>query len=308
MAEPGGAGEGSRVTYLAYRGAAAIAQALPDSVGRGIARGAARVKAVFAVDERERVLRNQARVRGPLHGWDAWRAVFATYDSYGRYWQELFRLPLDARHSLEERFEADGFEHIADPIAAGTGVILVLPHVGGWEFAGAWLAARGYPPTVVVERVEPAELFDWFVEVRAAMGMNVVALGPDAAATVARALRDNRVVCLLADRDLSGDGVEVSFFGEKTTLPAGPATLALRTGAPLVPVAVYFRPRGHHLARIGPPLPCGRTGRLRDDVGRITQDLAHRFEELIRAAPEQWHLMQPNWPSDRETDTALSAP
>lgn len=304
MAEPGGAGQGSRVTFVAYRGAAAIAQALPDALGRAIARGAARVKALFAVNERKRVLRNQARVRGPLRGWDAWRAVFETYDSYGRYWQELFRLPLDAKHSLEDRFEADGFEHIADAIAAGSGVILVLPHVGGWEFAGAWLAARGYPPTVVVERVDPPELFDWFVEVRAAMGMDVVALDADAGATVARALRDNRVVCLLADRDLTGDGVEVSFFGEKTTLPAGPATLALRTGAPLVPVAVYFRPRGDHLARIGPPLPCERGGRLRDDVARITQDLAHRFEELIRAAPEQWHLMQANWPGDRLADEA----
>ncbi|HEX4775396.1 MAG TPA: phosphatidylinositol mannoside acyltransferase [Acidimicrobiia bacterium] len=304
MAEPGGAGQGSRVTFVAYRGAAAIAQALPDALGRAIARGAARVKALFAVNERKRVLRNQARVRGPLRGRDAWRAVFETYDSYGRYWQELFRLPLDAKHSLEDRFEADGFEHIADAIAAGSGVILVLPHVGGWEFAGAWLAARGYPPTVVVERVDPPELFDWFVEVRAAMGMDVVALDADAGATVARALRDNRVVCLLADRDLTGDGVEVSFFGEKTTLPAGPATLALRTGAPLVPVAVYFRPRGDHLARIGPPLPCERGGRLRDDVARITQDLAHRFEELIRAAPEQWHLMQANWPGDRLADEA----
>jgi KDO2-lipid IV(A) lauroyltransferase len=302
MAEPGGAGRGSRVTFVAYRGAAALAQALPAATGRAIARGAARVKALFAVNERKRVLRNQARVRGPLHGWDAWRAVFETYDSYGRYWQELFRLPIDAKESLEDRFEAEGFAHIEDAIAAGKGVILVLPHVGGWEFAGAWLAARGYPPTVVVERVDPPELFDWFVDVRAGMGMNVVALDADAGATIARALRDNRVVCLVADRDLTGDGVEVSFFGEKTTLPAGPATLALRTGAPLVPVAVYFRPRGDHLARIGPPLPCARSGRLRDDVARITQDLAHRFEDLIRSAPDQWHLMQANWPSDRAVD------
>ena len=92
MTEPGGAARGSRVMYVAYRGAAAIAQGLPDPVGRGIARGAARVKALFAVNERKRVLRNQARVRGPLRGWEAWRAVFDTYDSYGRYWQELFRL------------------------------------------------------------------------------------------------------------------------------------------------------------------------------------------------------------------------
>ena len=110
--------------------------------------------------------------------------MFATYDSYGRYWHELFRLPRDARQSLEPRFDADGFEHVAEPIGAGTGVILALPHVGGWEFAGAWLAARGYPPTVVVERVDPPALFEWFVAVRRTLGMDVVALGPDAGPAV----------------------------------------------------------------------------------------------------------------------------
>jgi KDO2-lipid IV(A) lauroyltransferase len=305
--EPGARSAGSRTTYLLYRSGAVIAQTLPDGVGRAIGRGAGVIKAFFVPRERARVLRNQERVRGPLGPVTAWRAVFATYQSYGRYWHELFRLPRDARRSLEPRFEAGGFEHIEAGIGAGTGVILALPHVGGWEFAGAWLAARGYPPTVVVERVEPPELFDWFVAVRRILGMEVVALGPEAGATVARALRDNRVVCLLADRDITGDGVAVEFFGETTTLPAGPATLALRTGAALVPVAVYFRRRGGHYAKIGPPVAVERTGRLRDDVVRITQTLAHRFEGLIREAPEQWHLMQPNWPSDREPSSPTSA-
>jgi KDO2-lipid IV(A) lauroyltransferase len=115
-----------------------------------------------------------------------------------------------------------------------------------------------------------------------------------------RALRDNHVVCLLADRDLQGGGPEVDFFGERTTMPAGPAMLALRTGAPILPTAVYFTGRvdGHH-AWVRPPLPAERRAeRLRDDVDRITQDLARDLEVLIRRAPSQWHLFQPNWPSD----------
>ena len=119
-----------------------------------------------------------------------------------------------------------------------------------------------------------------------------------AAAGVLRALKENRVVCLLCDRDLAGDGVTVSFFGEETTLPGGPATLALRSGAVVIPAAVYFRPHGQHFVRLDPPLPVERKGRLREDVTRVTQDLAHRFEALVRVAPEQWHVMQPNWPSD----------
>jgi phosphatidylinositol dimannoside acyltransferase len=105
---------------------------------------------------------------------------------------------------------------------------------------------------------------------------------------------------LLSDRDLTGDGVEVEFFGEKTTLPAGPATLSLRTGAALVPTAVYFQTGRKHLGVIGPPIPVERKGRLREDIARITQEIAHVFEDRIKRAPEQWHLLQPNWPSDRE--------
>ena len=106
-------------------------------------------------------------------------------------------------------------------------------------------------------------------------------------------------MCLLCDRDISGDGIPVRFFGEQTTLPAGPALLSLRSGAPLLPVGIYFRPGAGHGAQILEPLATGRQARTRDDVARVTQQLADRFEELIRAAPDQWLLMQPNWPSDR---------
>jgi KDO2-lipid IV(A) lauroyltransferase len=105
-------------------------------------------------------------------------------------------------------------------------------------------------------------------------------------------------VALLCDRDITGTGVEVDFFGEKTTLPSGPAVLALRTGAQLLPSAVYDRGRIHH-GVVRPPVPVERRGSFRDDVARITQLIAYELEDLIRAAPEQWHMLQPNWPSDR---------
>ena len=114
-----------------------------------------------------------------------------------------------------------------------------------------------------------------------------------------KSLRNNEVLCLLSDRDITGGGIEVEFFGERTKLLAGPATLALRTGAALLPTAAYFTDRGvgHH-GVIGAPMNCERHGKLREDVHRITQELAYELETLIRRAPEQWHLLQPNWPSD----------
>jgi KDO2-lipid IV(A) lauroyltransferase len=116
---------------------------------------------------------------------------------------------------------------------------------------------------------------------------------------VLKALRENEIVCLLCDRDLDRKGVEVEFFGERTTLPAGPATLGIRVGTPVLPVGVYFTSayNGHH-AIVRPPLKTDRRGGLRDDVARVTQELARELEFLIRRAPEQWHLFQPNWPSD----------
>jgi phosphatidylinositol dimannoside acyltransferase len=292
---------GARASYLAYRTGAEIARVVPGPVAQPAARLIGQALAFAMPGRRRQVARNLLRASGgALQGVALRKAVAETFGSYGRYWLELFRLPDEARGTLE--IDIEGYDHITAGIERGSGVILALPHVGGWDFAGAWLATQGLPPTVVAEPIEPPELFEWFAGVRRALGMTVVQLGPDAGRVVLQALRNNQIVCLLCDRDIVGDGIEVEFFGERTTLPAGPATLALRTGAPLLAAAVYFAPQGGHHAVVMPPVPAQREGRLRDDVGRVTQELACRFEELIRAAPEQWHLLQPNWPSDLATN------
>jgi KDO2-lipid IV(A) lauroyltransferase len=174
-----------------------------------------------------------------------------------------------------------------------------MPHLGGWEWAARWIHDQGHEITAVVEALQPPELFEWFAGLRSAYGVNVVPLGPDAGAAVMAAIKANHVVCLMCDRDLERNGVDVEFFGERTTLPAGPAALALRTGTPLLPTTVYFTGRATgHLGFVRPPMVVERRDGFRADVQRITQDLAHELEGLIRQAPTQWHLMQPNWPSD----------
>ena len=250
-------------------------------------------------DKRSMVERHLRRVDPSLRGLALRQAVQQSFDSYARYYVDSFRLPLLSARTVDAGFTTEGLHSVDDAIAAGTGVILALPHLGGWEWAGRWLVERGHRMTVVVEPLEPPELFEWFKDLREGLGMKVVPLGPRVAGTVLKALADNQVVCLLCDRDLERTGIRVEFFGEETTLPAGPAMLSIRSGAPLVPVGVYFTPRynGHH-AVVRPPLPIERTGRLRDDVAAATQMLAHELEYLIRRAPEQWHMFQPNWPSD----------
>ena len=233
------------------------------------------------------------------------RATAAAFSSYARYWLESFRLPALSELTLDRGIDVPAYHHVEEALERGNGVILALPHLGGWEWAGFWMATvNRLPITVVVEPLQPFELFEWFADFRERLGMRVVPLGPDAGREVLGALARNEIVCLLCDRDITGDGIEVNFGDERTTLPAGPAMLALRSGAALLPTAVYFRPRGRHLGTVRPPIDVTRHGRLRDDVTAVTQSLADELTTLIAAEPHQWHLFGPNWPSDQSADTA----
>ncbi len=257
--------------------------------------------ASFASPAKRRMIeRHLQRVNPKLRGTALRVASQQAFDFYARYYVESFRLPTMTKEAVAKPFTIDGWQQVLDGIDRGNGVILALPHLGGWEWAGRWMTDQGFKMTVVVEALDPPELFEWFAELRNELGMTVVPSGPKAGPAVLKALRSNETVCLLCDRDLERSGVDVEFFGEHTTLPGGPATLSLRTGAVLLPVGVYFTPRynGHH-ALVRPPVSTVRRGPgLRDDISRVTQSLAHELEFLIRRAPEQWHMFQPNWPSD----------
>ena len=227
------------------------------------------------------------------------RWVRRSFGSSGRYWADGARLPYVGEAGVRARFRLEiGEDDLRAAMAQGKGIVMALPHVGSWEWGGYWLALEGMPMTAVVERLEPEQLFDWFVEQRTQMGLTAIPMGDGATAAMLGALKAGVLAGLVSDRDLVGNGVEVVFFGEKTTLPGGAATLALRTGAPLVPVCVYSGPGYWHTAVVHPPMEVERRGTLRQDVARITQDLATIFEYDIRCRPEQWHLYQPNWPSD----------
>lgn len=287
----------------AYRAGAFIAPRLPRRVAERGSAGLSKVLQRAMRSRVETVKRHQQRL-GTIKQGRALSAseldeqVDAAFASYARYWIDAFRLIGLDRSGFEREIEIDGLEFADAASAAGRGVVAVMPHIGAWDLGGAWLASR-YPLTVVAERVKPPALFDWFVNMRRENGMEVVALGdPDTAAALLNRLRSGGVVGLLCDRDITGDGIDVEFFGERTKMAAGPATLALRTGATILPTAVYQRPGQRSLGVIRPPIVFERAGRLRDDVVALTQIIAQELEVLILNAPEQWHVFQPNWPSD----------
>lgn len=288
------------LTVAGYRLGALVSRAVPSVLTDLVASGAGLPAALLSVDKRRMAERHMARVAPRASRSRRRRLAADVFDNYARYYLESFRLPSLPASTVARNMSIDGFEHVLASRELGRGTIVALPHLGGWEWAGRWITDQGIPMTVVVEPLEPPELFRWFTDLRRRFGMTVVPLGPDAGAAVLGALRRNEIVCLLSDRFISGASVTVEFLGERTLLPAGPATLALRSGAPLLPAAVYFQGSalGHH-AIVRPPLAAERgSGRLRDDVQRLTQTLADELGGLIARAPEQWHLLQPNWPSD----------
>jgi phosphatidylinositol dimannoside acyltransferase len=280
---------------------------MPEPLAEGVARAVAGVMALResparAMNERHlhRVLASEGVEPDPalVRRWSR-----RSFDSYARYWCDGARLPYESAAGVRARWQLlEGREHLRDAMARGRGIVMALPHVGSWEWGGYWLGLEDMPMTAVVERLEPEQLFEWFVAQRAAMGLTAVPLGDGSSSAMLRALKDNHLAGLVSDRDMVGNGVEVEFFGEKTTLPAGAATLALRTGAPLLPVVVYSGPGNWHTGVVHAPLDTSRQGRMREDIARVTQDLATTFEHDIRARPEQWHLFQPNWPSDPPMD------
>lgn len=286
-------------TVNSYKLGSLAARAMPGPMAGVVASMIGLTFAGGMREKRSMIERHLKRVNPSWRPLELRQAVQQSFDSYAKYYVESFRLPTLSKRVVSAGFTLDGFEYIPQALEHGNGVILALPHLGGWEWAGRWLIDQGYKMTVVVEPIEPPELFEWFADLRHKLGMTVVPLGPKAATAVMKALRNNEVVCLLCDRDIERSGVQVEFFGEMTTLPAGPAMLGLRTGAPVLPSGCYFTQRynGHH-AIVRPPLKLERLGGLREDVARGTQQLAHELEFLIRKAPEQWHLFQPNWPSD----------
>ncbi len=291
----------ARMTYLAYRTGAAVALALPERLTRP---GAGLLGAILGLalkGRRTMLARHLVRVHGPdLSGAALNRAVNQAFRSYGRYWLEIFRLSPARLASLDGRITVEGLEHVDAATAGGRGVLMVTPHMGNWDLGGAYMAAAGYRPATVVEPLDPPELFEWFCANRRRLGMEVVPLGDGAGSAMLRVLQEGRMAGLLSDRDLSGTGVEVEFFGERTTLPAGPATLALRAGVDIIAGAFLFDgPHGYRLV-FRPVVSARRQGRVREDIARITQTLAGELEALVRMAPEQWHLLQPNWPSDFE--------
>ncbi len=224
------------------------------------------------------------------------RMVREAFTSYGRYWMETFRMEDMPSAELTERFGGENLASLDVIHSRGRGGVLATPHLGNWDAGGRWVAER-WPLTVVVEVLRPRMLFDRFVDHRRGLGMTIIPLvrGGDATARCLEKIREGGYVALVSDRDLSGKGVEVTMFGRTTTMPPGPAVLALRAGVPLIPACIYQRADGGWHAWVMDPIDEGVTGETPENVALLTQRLADAYEQLIAREPAQWHAFAPVW-------------
>ena len=288
------------LVYQIYRVMAALFGLLPEPVVRRLGRGLGKVATRVARHRFAMAMRHQRRVQG--HDIDARSAAREVFAHYGRYWTETFWVRPRRSRAILERTTLLGIEHLHAARDSGRGIVLALPHCGNWEIAGLRAAAEGTRVLAVAEALSNERIVQWFIDMRASMEVDIVIARKGGSVTRAliERLRDGGTIALLCDRDLTGRGVSVTLFGEETTMPAGPVALADRTGAVLLPVGTYFEKGAGHHFEVHPPLEIPDAETTEERVALGTQALAEVVERIIRKAPEQWHLVLPNWPSDRE--------
>ncbi len=231
--------------------------------------------------------------------------------NYARYWLEIFRLPeLPVDHLVEGMYDPDGgAKYILELSATGRGVVIAIPHMGNWDQAGAWIITMGAGSfTTVAERLKPESVYERFVTFREGLGMEVLPAsgGVRPFGILAERLRSGKIVILPADRDVTGSGIEVEFFGEKAKMMGGSAALAVLTGAALLPAVLWFTEDGWGV-KVGAEIPQPAEGTRSEKIAAMMQDVASFFEEGIREHPYDWLMLQKVFLADLDPERQARA-
>ena len=288
-----------RLSDLAYATGWGVVRGMPEPMADAVFRAAAGLGARRNGPGTRQMRRNFARVVPQAGPAELDELVGAGLRSYARFWKETFRLPaMDHRKIYRGVDEAMVGKPLIDAaLDRGKGLVLALPHTGNFDVSGIWLVGHSGRFTTVNEKLKPESLYRRFVEYRESLGFEILPSEGGAYRVLMERLRANKVVCLVADRDLSKRGIPVTFFGEETRMPAGPARLAAATGAQILIVDNTFTDDGWGLRVHTPLLVHGR-----EDVGPTTQRMADAFAADIATNPADWHMMQKLWLADLDQE------
>ncbi|CAB4536622.1 MAG: phosphatidylinositol mannoside acyltransferase [Actinobacteria bacterium] len=282
------------IAYLGYSLGWKLVRLLPETSAYRIAYFAADYLTKKNGKGVQRLRKNYARIRPELSVAQLEELVQLGMRSYLRYWIDTFRFPTWSRERTISSVTVTGEELLRDPLANGTGVIVSLPHAGNWDHAGAYFCFTGAPLVTVAEHLEPEKLFQKFLEYRHSIGMEVLDLNSRAIAVLAQRARAGKLIALVADRDLSSSGVPVNFFGYPSRMPAGPALLAVQTGAHLITAFVSYTQSGIHIDFKG-PISVPPLGTATEKVALMTQQAADNFASGLREHTQDWHMLQRIW-------------
>jgi phosphatidylinositol dimannoside acyltransferase len=284
-----------RLTGIGWQLVWELTRRVPERLGLGIAALVAPVMVRLARTQREQLRRNLRRVDPDASESELDRMVAAGFRSYTRYFVEAFRAADLSAEAVHERTSTEGFAHLDAALERGRGVVVLLAHHGSWDVAARWAESHGYHLAVVAEVVKPRALFEKFVRLREAVGLEVVPLrrGEDMKTRLSEVLAANHMVGLLSDRDLTGKGPIVDLFGAPSRVPAGPVVLARRTGAALVPITMRQLPGGRWHLQVLPEIDVTQ-GSLEEGAAAM----AGGIEDLVRTDPAQWHVLSPVWLAD----------
>lgn len=215
------------------------------------------------------------------------RVARRAFQNYGRMLLDFLLMGSLTKEELIQRTDVNGLEHLDEALARGRGVLMAIPHMGSWDNTGSYGGALGYPIMAVTARF-PGSLNDAVVETRQRYGLAVLQVGRPAVREIIKALNANGMVGLVCDQE-EGPGVEVSFFGRTAIVPSGPAALAIKTRAALIPAYQYMTESGRHHIHLEAALT-DIEGETKED---LMQRIVRRFEAFIRERPDQWFAFRP---------------
>ncbi|MGH7763351.1 MAG: lysophospholipid acyltransferase family protein [Candidatus Dormibacteraceae bacterium] len=223
------------------------------------------------------------------------RLSWRNFRNHAKAYADLMMLPTTSVESMRPLLKVQGWEYLEEARALGNGVLVVSCHMGSYEVVAAIWSATLAPVSFFAEELEPRALFEWYRDTRARLGISVLTLDHGGLRKVLQALKDQEMVITAIDRDITGTGHPLPFFGRTASIPLGPAAIALRLGVPLFPVIAVRLPDDSYLAEGAPLVFATSTGDPRADQVRATEELLGHIEHFIRRHPDQWHVPHRIW-------------
>ena len=279
------------LTYLLYSTLWRFVRTLPEKSAYSLFNSLAKFSYKRNGKRVQRLRRNYSQVRPDASNSELEELVKLGLQSGMRYWCDTFRISDWDKDKILKGVRCINDNFLFEPVASKRGVIVAVPHAGNWDHAGAVFSVRGLKVISVAEHLKPDRLFRRFLKHRESIGLRILDLDAGVMGELRSFLNQGELVALVADRDLSKSGIDVNFFGARARMPAGPAILALETEADLVTVFVSYSQEGL-VIDCAPPIKVDQSAERKAEIARVTQVMANRFEDAIRANPTSWHMQQ----------------